>query len=85
MWYNREIDVLRIQYFSFEVPDVSASGQLNVFFFLCVVTKYLFLLLCISVFVSVGWVSWRELGGISCTIISLDILLPQFAIRWAGM
>ena len=76
MWYNREIDVLRIQYFSSAVPDVSASGQLNVFFLLCcVVTIYLFLLMCISVFVSVGLVSRRELGGILCTIISLDILL----------
>jgi hypothetical protein len=76
MWYNREIDVLRIQYFSSVVPDVSASGQLNVFFYLCfVVTIYLFLLMCISVFVSVGLVSRRELGGILCTIISLDILL----------
>jgi len=76
MWYNCEIDVLRIQYFSSVVPDVSASGQLNVFFYLCfVVTIYLFLLMCISVFVSVGLVSRRELGGILCTIISLDILL----------
>ena len=65
MWYNREIDVLRIQYFSSVVPDVSASGQLNVFSYLCfVVTIYLFLLMCISVFVSVGLVSRRELGGI---------------------
>ena len=55
MWYNREIDVLRIQYFSSVVPDVSASGQLNVFSCF-VVTFYLFLLMCISVFVSVGWV-----------------------------
>ena len=76
MWYNRDLDVLRIQYFSSAVPDVSASGQLNVFFYLCfVVTIYLFLLMCISVFVSVGLVSRRELGGILCTIISLDILL----------
>ena len=86
MWYNREIDVLRIQYFSSVVPDVSASGQLNVFFlFVFAVTIYLFLLMCISVFVSVGLVSWRELVGILCTIISLDILFIQYAIRWAGM
>ena len=76
MWYNREIDVLRIQYFSSVVPDVSASGQLNVFFivFRCH-NIFVFLLMCISVFVSVGLVSRRELGGILCTIISLDILL----------
>ncbi len=83
MWYNREIDVLRIQYLFSVVPDVSASGQLNVFS--CVVVTYMFFLMCISVFVSVGWVSWRELGGLLCTIISLDILFTQFAIRWAGM
>ena len=76
MWYNREIDVFRIRYLASVVPDVSASGQLNVFFYLCfVVTICLFLLMCISVFVSVGLVSRRELGGILCTIISLDILL----------
>ena len=76
MCYNRDLDVLRIQYFSSVVPDVSASGQFNVFFSLCfVVTIYLFILMCISVFVSVGLVSRRELGGILFTIISLDILL----------
>ena len=74
MCYNRDLDVLRIQYFSSVVPDVSASGQLNVFS--CVRCHNIFVsLMCISVFVSVGWVSWRELGGILCTIISLDILL----------
>ena len=41
--------------------------------------------MCISVFLLVGLVSRRELGGILCTIISLDILFTQFAIRWAGM
>ena len=75
MWYNRELDVLRIQYFFSVVPDVSASGQLNVFFFLCSLSQYIVFLMCISVFVSVGLVSRRELGGILCTIISLDILL----------
>ena len=75
MCYNRDLDVLRIQYFSSAVPDVSASGQLNVFLLCFVVTIYLFPLMCISVFVSVGLVSRRELGGILCTIISLDILL----------
>ena len=75
MWYNRDLDVFRIQYFFSVVPDVSASGQLNVFFS-CVRCHNIFVsLMCISVFVSVGWVSWRELGGILCTIISLDILL----------
>ena len=74
MWYNRDLDVFRIQYFFSVVPDVSASGQLNVFS--CVRCHNIFVfLMCISVFVSVGWVSWRELGGILCTIISLDILL----------
>jgi hypothetical protein len=74
MWYDRELDVLRIQYFFSVVPDVSASGQLNVFF-LCSLSQYIVFLMCISVFVSVGLVSRRELGGILCTIISLDILL----------
>ena len=74
MWYNRDLDVLRIQYFFSVVPDVSASGQLNVFF-LCSLSQYIVFLMCISVFVSVGLVSRRELGGILCTIISLDILL----------
>ena len=77
MCHNCALDVFRIQYyFSSVVPDVSASGQLNVFFlFVFAVTIYLFLLMCISVFVSVGLVSRRELEGILCTIISLDILL----------
>ena len=71
MWYNRDLDVLRIQYFSSAVPDVSASGQLNVFFLFVFRCHNIFVfLMCISVFVSVGLVSWRELGGISCTIIS---------------
>jgi hypothetical protein len=74
MWYNRDLDVLEYNIFFSVVPDVSASGQLNVFS-LCRCHNILFFLMCISVFVSVGLVSWRELGGISCTIISLDILL----------
>ena len=53
MWYDRELDVLRIQYFFSVVPDVSASGQLNVFF-LCSLSQYIVFLMCISVFVSVG-------------------------------
>ena len=53
MWYNRDLDVLRIQYFSSVVPDVSASGQLNVFS--CVRCHNIFVfLMCISFFVSVG-------------------------------
>ena len=54
MCYNRDLDVLRIQYFSPVVPDVSASGQLNVFFS-CVRCHNIFdFLLCISFLVSVG-------------------------------
>jgi hypothetical protein len=53
MWYNRDLDVFRIQYFPSVVPDVSASGQLNVFS--CVrCHNILFILMCISFFVSVG-------------------------------
>ncbi len=74
MCYNRDLDVLRTQYFSSVVPDVSASGQLNVFS-LCSLSQYIVFLMCISFFVSVGLVSRRELGGILCTILSLDILL----------
>jgi hypothetical protein len=74
MCYNSDLDALRIQYFSSVVPDVSASGQLNAFF-LCSLSQYIVFLMCISFFVSVGLVSRRELGGILCTIISLDILL----------
>ena len=53
MWYNRDLDVLRIQYFSSVVPDVSASGQLNVFSFVRCHNIFVFPM-CISFFVSVG-------------------------------
>jgi hypothetical protein len=58
MWYNCDLDVLRIQYFFSVVPDVSASGQLNVFFLVFVVTIYL-LFSCAYVF-SCQWA--RYLG-----------------------
>ena len=45
------------------------------FFSLCRCHNIWFFLMCIIVFVSVGLVSRRELGGMLCTTISLDILL----------
>jgi hypothetical protein len=80
MCYTRDLDVLRIQYiFSSECqmyPHLVGST-----FFLCVRCHNIFgFPLCISFYVSVGLVSRRELGGILCTIISLDILLNSIDV-----
>ena len=66
--------VVEYNIFDFSVvPDVSASGQLNVF---SCVRCHKIISLAHKVFkVSVGWISWQGLGGILCTTISLDILL----------
>ena len=84
MWYNREIDVLRIQYFFSVVPDVSASGQLNVFF-LCrchilFVSSHVHKCFCVS---GLGILA-RARGNFICNNI-LRHTFTQFAIRWAGM
>ena len=86
MWYNREIDVLRTRYLASVVPDVSASGQLNVFF--------LFVFRCHNIFVSshvhkcfcvsgLG-ISARARGNLMHNNI-LRHTSVQFAIRWADM
>ena len=83
MWYNREIDVLRIQYFSSVVPDVSASGQLNVFS--CVVVTYIVFSHVHKCFrVSGLGILARARGNFICNNI-LRHTFTQFAIRWAGM
>ena len=85
MWYNRELDVLRIQYFFSVVPDVSASGQLNVFFFLCSLSQYICFshvhkCFCVS---GLGILA-RARGNFMHNNI-LRHTFTQFAIRWAGM
>ena len=85
MWYNREIDVLRIQYFSSVVPDVSASGQLNVFLFVfrchnIFVSSHVHKCFCVS---GLG-ISARARGNFMHNNI-LRHTSVQFAIRWAGM
>ena len=84
MWYNRDLDVFRIQYFFSVVPDVSASGQLNVFF-LCSLSQYI----CFSPVhkcccVSGLGISARARGNFMHNNI-LRHTSVQFAIRWAGM
>jgi len=85
MWYNREIDVLRIQYFFSVVPDVSASGQLNVFFFLCSLSQYNCFSHVHKCFCDSGLgISARARGNFIHNNI-LRHTSVQFAIRWAGM
>ncbi len=84
MCYNRDLDVLRIQFFSSECqmyPHLVGST----FFSLCRCHNIWFFLMCISVFVSVGLVSRRELGGLFMHNNILRHTSVQFAIRWAGM
>ena len=84
MCYNRDLDVLRIQYFSSVVPDVSASGQLNVFFLVFVVTIYCFSHVHKCFRVSGLGISARARGNFMHNNI-LRHTSAQFAIRWAGM
>jgi hypothetical protein len=83
MWYNRDLDVLRIQYFSSVVPDVSASGQLNVFS-LCLLSQYI-VYSYVHKFFRVSWlgISARARGNFMHNNI-LRHTSVQFAIRWAG-
>ncbi len=85
MWYNREIDVLRIQYFFFSVvPDVSASGQLNAFF-LCSLSQFICFFHVHKCFrVSGLGISARARGNFMHNNI-LRHTSVQFAMRWAGM
>ena len=84
MWYNRDLDVFRIQYFFSVVPDVSASGQLNVFS--CVrchnifVSSHVHKCFCVS---GLGILA-RARGNFMHNNI-LRHTSVQFAIRWAGM
>ncbi len=83
MWYNRDLDVLRIQYFSSVVPDVSASGQLNVFF-LCSLSQYICFSHVHKFFrVSGLGISARARGNFMHSNILRHTSI-QFAIRWAG-
>ena len=84
MWFNRELVVFRIQYFSFSVvPDVSASGQLNDFF-LCSLSQYIFSHVHKCFCVSGLGILARARGNFICNNI-LRHTFTQFAIRWAGM
>ena len=83
MWYNRDLDVFRIQYFFSVVPDVSASGQLNVFS--CVVVTYIVFSHVHKCFrVSGLGILARARGNFMHNNI-LRHTSVQFAIRWAGM
>ena len=76
--------MLRLQYFFLVVPDVSASGQLNVFSCV-VVTQYIVFSHVHKCFrVSGLGISARARGNFMHNNILRHTFI-QFAIRWAGM
>ncbi len=72
---GRGVPVLRVGWASSAGLSWQAPHLVRINDFSCVRCHNIFFLVCISFFVSVGWVSRRELGGILCATVSLDILL----------
>ena len=84
MWYNRDLDVLRIQYIFSSECQMYPHLVGSTFLFVFVVTIYLFFFMCISFFrVSGLGISARARGNFMHNNI-LRHTSEQFALRWAG-